>query len=143
MKSIRFCAIGFSFVTAGLILVAPSLSQAHDGFSVVYTSGSHDRHALTLSLGHLVGLRIGHDQPHPRAHRRPRVAHATPRHHAHDSRCGHLRRSVHQADGRELRRYFPSAFPRQVYVRPQRAHHRYARHYPSHGRRIRAHHDHD
>ena len=105
MKILRsFAMASFFFVPAGLILTTPSTGRADEGFRVSYSSGPHDSRVVTVALGHLIGIHVGHDHAHRYKHRRPYVSHETswhysyrvPQwHHVHSQRRGHRVRYGH------------------------------------------------
>ena len=95
MKTLRSLAIvSFCFAPAAV----PFASRADDGFRVSYSAGLHDSRSVTVALGHLIGVHVGHEHPHRYNHRRPYVTHETHwnyaarvqrRHHLHDAHCRH------------------------------------------------------
>ncbi len=126
MKTLRSLAIASFFLApAGLILALPSASRADDGFRISYSAGAHDAYAVTVALGHLVGVHVGYEQPHRAKHRKPYVSHETRwdyayrvprRDHLHDGDCGHRARVGKRAHIDHHDFYWPA---RVFSVRPE------------------------
>ncbi len=126
MKILRSLAIAsFFFAPAGLILALPSVGRADDSFRVSYSAGAHDSFAVTVALGHLVGIHVGHKHPRVSKHRSPYVSHETRWHyayrvphrdHVHDGHCGHRVRVGKRADIDQYHFYWPG---RVFSVRPE------------------------
>ena len=126
MKTLRSLAIASFFLApAGLILALPSASRADDGFRISYSAGAHDAYAVTVALGHLVGVHVGYEQPHRAKHRKPYVSHETRWHyayrvprrdHVHDGHCGHRARVGKRAHIDHHDFYWPA---RVFSVRPE------------------------
>ncbi len=127
MRILRsFVTASFFFVPAGLILTTPSTGRADEGSRVSYSSGPHDSRAVTVALGHLIGIHVGHDHPHRYKHRKPYVSHETSwhyscrvpqAHHRHSRHCGHRLRYGHPIPVGDLRVHRTQKVFR---VRPQR-----------------------
>lgn len=117
MKTLRSLAIASCFLApAGLILALPSAGRADAGFRVSYSTGAHDAYVITVALGHLVGVHVGHAQPRFSRHRKPYVRHETRWHyayrvprwdHVHDGHCGHQVRVSQRAHIDHYRFYWP------------------------------------
>ena len=151
MKILRsFAMASFFFVPAGLILTTPSTGRADEGFLVSYSSGPHDSRVVTVALGHLIGIHVGHDHPHRYKHRKPYVSHETswhysyrvPQwHHVHSRHCGHRVRYGHPI---LVGDYDVHLTPKVFTVRPEQTeqhvkkHHR--RHFREHARKHRSRH---